>query len=384
MKSFQKPFCLVHGKQNSSQINKVIYIYIYILFQKMILRSIIYFALLSSLLVDFCVGKPEKMAIKLYVMNGETTTDDLKNTTTRLCKMALAGGLAGAVSTALLFPLDTLKTLKQIPPQPSSSISSPLIIKSLLNLYSGFFPSVLGSIPSSFLYFGSYEASKHLLHHNVWSSNPIPRPLISTISAAIGNIASSIIFVPKDAIKSQMQGIKSNRMVWEGASHLTKVHEITAGQIIIHTLKTKGIKGLYPSYRATLARNIPSAVFRFAIYEELRHMFSVRIANNVANPKNIENVGYLIAGALASSLSSVATTPIDVVKTRIATGIISANTPIYSALIDIGRKEGPLGLFAGVEQRALWSGAFGSIGFVSYEKFKQLLKVENVSKDATS
>lgn len=79
----------------------------------------------------------------------------------------------------------------------------------------------------------------------------------------------------------------------------------------------------------------------------------------------------MVAGGLASALSSIATTPFDVVKTRLATGVIPPGTPIVQALHDIARIEGVNGLFAGAQARLLYSAAFGGVGFACFEACKQ-------------
>lgn len=43
-----------------------------------------------------------------------------------------------------------------------------------------------------------------------------------------------------------------------------------ARQIVQRTLREKGVQGLYCGYWATLSRNIPSAVIRFSLYEEIK------------------------------------------------------------------------------------------------------------------
>jgi hypothetical protein len=40
--------------------------------------------------------------------------------------------------------------------------------------------------------------------------------------------------------------------------------------VVSSILQQEGLRGLYRGYRATLLRNIPSAVLRFALYEELK------------------------------------------------------------------------------------------------------------------
>ena len=72
-------------------------------------------------------------------------------------KLAIAGGLAGGLANAIIYPIDTIKTIRQ---SDSSIKNSAQAINRLRNTgwkqaYSGFIPAVLGAIPSSALYFGS-------------------------------------------------------------------------------------------------------------------------------------------------------------------------------------------------------------------------------------
>lgn len=45
---------------------------------------------------------------------------------------------------------------------------------------------------------------------------------------------------------------------------------LTAGAIIRRTLREHGVRGLYRGYWPTLSRNIPSAIIRFSLYEEMK------------------------------------------------------------------------------------------------------------------
>lgn len=293
-----------------------------------------------------------------------TLKNDLKQFDFRL---PLAGGIAGGISSAVLFPIDTYKTMRQT----DSTITSVrtaylrLLAKGdVMRIYSGFWASVLGSIPSSALYFGTYEFAKQYLNNNF--GNRLARPLLHMFSAASGNIISSIVFVPKDAIKQKMQAIRTGSMETSLAKGTVNTLNI-AKQI----LQQQGLKGFYPSYRATLLRNIPSAIIRFSVYEEIKLLVS-------SNSCGVwTNVGYAIAGGCASSLSSLLTTPIDVVKTRLATGLLPPHTPILGALRMIAKTEGIPALFAGAQARIVLSALFGAVGFVSFEKAKELLGVKS-------
>ena len=108
-----------------------------------------------------------------------------------------------------------------------------------------------------------------------------------------------------------------------------------------------GVKGFYPSYRATLAKNIPSAVIRFTLYEELKIIIGTDELNG-SGSKSRRAVLLMLAGSAASMISSACSTPFDVIKTRVALGTISQSTPIYKAIADIIRFEGVQGIYAGI------------------------------------
>lgn len=69
------------------------------------------------------------------------------------------------------------------------------------------------------------------------------------------------------------------------------------------------------------------------------------------------------------------TTPFDVVKTRLATGVVPAGTPVFAAMKGVVASEGLKGLFAGVQARVLMSALFGGVGFASFEACKRQLGV---------
>jgi Mitochondrial carrier protein len=84
---------------------------------------------------------------------------------------------------------------------------------------------------------------------------------------------------------------------------------------------------------------------------------------------------YALCGGVASAFSSVLTTPFDVVKTRLATGVVPAGTPVFIAMKGVVAAEGLKGLFAGVQARVLMSALFGGVGFASFEACKRQLGV---------
>ena len=274
-------------------------------------------------------------------------------------KIALSGGMAGGITVAFLQPIDTIKTMRQVDPNIRTVYDalSKLRNTGFLQAYSGLLPAVLGSAPSSAVYFGTYETAKLYLR-SMFSS--LSRQYIHMFAACSGNVISSLIFVPKDLIKTRMQSLKTASM-----------SKVSFRTVVSDIYRKDGLLGFYANLRVVLAKNIPSAVVRFTLYEELKLLINSGMAKA---PAHI----YLIAGSVASACSSACNTPFDVLKTRIAAGSIDKSTPIIMGIREIYRKEGISGMYAGVGPRILWSALFGGIGLTSFEICKSFLNVSNV------
>ena len=163
-------------------------------------------------------------------------------------------------------------------------------------MYSGFIPAVIGAIPSSAIYFGSYETIKKYL--SIQFQDRLSRQSIHMLSASCGNLFSSIIFVPKEAIKQNIQAVRTGVSL-----NGNKAKLVSSIDIMRSIVRKKGIAGLYPSYKATLMRNVPSAVvtkinipkgeidyfvfnlqIRFTLYEELRRLIKEKVPEEFSAP----------------------------------------------------------------------------------------------------
>lgn len=300
-------------------------------------------------------------------------------------RVALAGGVAGATGSAVLYPIDSAKTLRQSDPGSYSSVKDALFQMlrskhSIQRVYKGILPAALGAIPSSALYFGAYEASKVALQKLMGdkarsdSENDYRRRLfVHGLAAASGNVISSFVFVPKEVIKQQLQ-----MRYGEGAAKTT----------MRSIVKQKGISGLYAGYGATLLRNIPSATIRFVLYEELKRKWAATQHDGTSSSsspertKKLKAAGTFLAGAVAGSTSSFVMTPIDVVKTRMATG--SCPLGVKSCMAHVIKEVGWKGLYAGAGSRVLWSGAFSAIGFGTFELVKGCLGVASSTSSSST
>jgi Mitochondrial carrier protein len=294
-------------------------------------------------------------------------------------KIALAGGIAGAVGSSALYPMDAAKTLRQSKPSEYSSVFHALgnlartktatgeFTWHIQKVYRGVIPAAVGAIPSSALYFGAYESMKALLKRRFplegdckpvkgvkLRKNTFPnRLLVHALAAMSGNVLSSAVFVPKELVKQQLQYRQSGNVLG----------------VMVDILTTKGLGGMYLGYKATLLRNIPTAVLRFSLYEEFRYRWTdpEERDSNIVSPK------FFLAGAAAGVLASGVMTPVDVLKTRLATGTCPVD--VRSCFLWVIQQEGIAGLYSGAGSRMVFSGAFSAIGFGTFEWAKGVLGV---------
>ncbi|KAJ1623022.1 mitochondrial carrier domain-containing protein [Pavlovales sp. CCMP2436] len=275
-------------------------------------------------------------------------------------RRASAGALAGALANGLLHPLDTVKTIRQTSPKDFSGTFKTLgriwRTSGPRGLYGGFGTAMIGAMPSSFLFFGTYEFIKQKLHSLNPDCSVEERARIHVMAAAAGNAVSSLIFVPKEMVKQRLQR--------------ARVQGVATGvrKVVATIIKENGVKGLYAAYTATICRNIPTTALNWLIYEELRLRLSAGNESSVIRSRS------MVCGAISGAISSIAMTPLDVVKTRLATGSYIASLGLRGGLLKLAREEGLAGLFAGAKARMVGAALFSAIGLSTYEACKKAFR----------
>lgn len=196
-------------------------------------------------------------------------------------------------------------------------------------------------------------------------------PAISHMAAAsIGESAACMIRVPTEVIKAKMQTNATN------ASSLSKtfrmvLEETRAGSGPLGKLTG----GLYRGYGITLMREIPFAMIQFPIYEFLKKYWTENLRGGVpVNPLQAA-----ACGSFGGAIAAAATTPLDVVKTRLMLGA-DKDGKLYEGALDVVRRtaaENPARkyavFFSGIQPRVMWISIGGFVFFGAYEGFKTTL-----------
>lgn len=268
--------------------------------------------------------------------------------TGNVLKSALAGGLSSALSTSILYPMDTIKTQVQ-----ASTLNFPEVIAKLpqigvQGLYRGSIPAVLGQFSSHGLRTGIFEASKLVL---VKFAPTLPDIQVQSAASFCSTVLGTAVRIPCEVLKQRLQaGIFDN-----------------VGEAIVGTWQQDGLKGFFRGTGATLCREVPFYVAGMGLYAESKKAFQQVLG------RELEPWETILVGALSGGLAAVATTPFDVMKTRTMTA--PQGRPVSMSLVafSILRHEGPIGLFKGAVPRFFWIAPLGAMNFAGYELAKKAM-----------
>lgn len=271
----------------------------------------------------------------------------------------LAGSVAGTVEHCGIFPVDTIKTHAQSLGEKSSMRSISVQIyqqHGVRGFFRGLPALISGAAPAHAVFFGIYEATKHLFGGNMAGHHPFE----VAMAGACATVAMDAVLTPMDAVKQRMQlSVGSYSSLFDC---LRKVRQ------------RDGLRSLYAGYGTTLVMNLPfNAVFLTA-YET-----SKKLAVDKMHFSEESAMVHLTCGAVAGMAAAAVTNPLDVAKTRLQTMHETGRsyTGMMNTLAQIYEKEGPMGLMRGTRPRILLHGTSAAIVWGVYEYMKRILAGPN-------
>ncbi|TIC14920.1 hypothetical protein E3Q13_03504 [Wallemia mellicola] len=253
--------------------------------------------------------------------------------------LATAGSIAAFSVDMLVYPLDTIKTRYQSAPKGISLLSI-----SYRNLYAGVGPVVAATLPSAAVFFTTYEQLGGLLR----KSTSFSAPITQIIASNIAECASCAVLAPAELIKQNAQ--VENK---ENTATLTR-----------RLFRRENIRTLLAGYRALVFRNLPFTTVQWPIYEHFKKLFRSKDFSR----GQASGMAAMIAGTAAST----ATTPVDVVKTRIMIQNQKSGG-VWSTTKDVISSDGVKGLFRGGLLRSSWAALGAGVYLGSFEKAKESL-----------
>lgn len=272
-----------------------------------------------------------------------------------------AGGAARAAAQATIHPLDTLKVRMQATDKAPSVKARVVVGQAKANmsarvgakaatLYKGVGSAAGGAGIAIGAYFAFYSAATTFLqeHSNMG---------VGAVAFAAGGFAafsSSFVKVPLAVtIRSVQAGVYKNPLI--------------AARAIVAKAGTRGLfTGLVP----TVLEDIPDMAVKFAAYESLRNAHEILMGRRASTTED------LIMGGGSGALAAAATTPFDVVKTRMMCN--AAQRPgIVTSAREVYGMGGGKAFFRGVGPRTLSNGINSALFFCLFEAMRRSLKARD-------
>mmetsp|Transcript_13965 Transcript_13965/g.33096 ORF Transcript_13965/g.33096 Transcript_13965/m.33096 type:complete len:345 (+) Transcript_13965:896-1930(+) len=294
-------------------------------------------------------------------LQGGRWVDGLKN--------GAASGLATVCAKSALQPFDAMKTLQMNSVEPLSLGAAASELWARGAFYNGLAITLVGSVPSTYVYFSVYQFIKSHLTSR-WgvsrdsSSDFRWRCAVVLCAAGIGNFIASFLRPPYEMVKQRLQtGL-----------------DASAFAAIAHVYGEHGLAGFWRGLCAQMARDIPYAMATLLTYEVARAVYRTSSLRGRPTKEQATDLGPLenaFLGAVAGSVGSIVTNPMDVMMTRVNLG---KNAAGLDGLIATGREilagEGPGAFFKGCGPRLAHKAPANAVFFLTYEFFRALLGVK--------
>ena len=203
----------------------------------------------------------------------------------------IIGGITGFVSQGLTWPMEYLKTTKQLPRYRKSSIINTLIsdfkINGITTVYRGLVPQIISSVPRSAIRFTVYEhLSERLTDENGNLSNG--EKFFSGLVA--GGIEAATVMTPAEVIKIQ-----------------TINKGLNVSNVIKNIYKENGLFSFYKGGLQTTLRQATTQGTSFLVYDKSKKIYE----------KNdyLKNYSGILAGMMGGTIAVLVNNPIDAIKT---------------------------------------------------------------------
>jgi hypothetical protein len=326
------------------------------------------------------------------------------NAPSRRCTVlenSLAGAAAGLVGETLCHPFDTVNTrLKVMPGRVGFLAATQQIVgrEGPRALFAGMGATLLASVPSSALYFATYEIFKHA---GLMAFPGAPSPALHACAGAASELAGSVIIVPAEVVKCRLQlgrdpvgasggwarfsaavtgraesclPSKSSRVslasAASGENYRSSFHAFRA------IARAEGLRGLYAGYVPCLLTDCTFSALQFVLYEQLKPWAQRAQGRDPEAPPDHRTA--LGCGAVAGAAAAALSNPLDVVTTRMmvqggssAAARDGAGGLRAAGAIDCARRlvrdEGVRALGRGVVPRVLSITPMASVTFCVYE-----------------
>ncbi|XP_017754402.1 PREDICTED: peroxisomal membrane protein PMP34 [Eufriesea mexicana] len=278
---------------------------------------------------------------------------------------AISGAAGGVVAMAAFFPLDTVRSRLQLE-EDRESKSTLATIRDLVakegpaTLYRGMIPVLQSLCASNFVYFYTFHGLKMLrTSRNQTAGNDL---LVASIAGVINVLSTTPLWVVNTRLKMRGVGHIQDRSNNEYDS-------LYAG--LLYIWKHEGLGKLWVGTFPSLMLVMNPAI-QFMTYETIKR----RILASYHGSQSSAWIFFAI-GAVAKTIATALTYPLQLVQTKLRHGHKYPNLPINASSLEILfyilKKQGIAGLYKGMEAKLLQTVLTVGLMFLTYEKIARFV-----------
>lgn len=296
------------------------------------------------------------------------------------------GGMASMIAGFATHPLDLIKVRMQLQGEvvaapalafaghanvaaPSGPFSVGLNVaraEGVQALYSGVSATLLRQALYSSTRMGLYEYLKHQWRDESTEKGASGLSLYKKVTAAlVAGGTGAIVGNPADLAMVRMQA--DGRLPVHERRNYTGV-----GNALYRMVQQDGVLSLWTGSAPTVTRAMLVTAAQLATYDQIKDA----VTKNHMVPEGLAT--QVVASCGAGVLASVASNPIDVVKTRVMNMKVDGGAPPYRGALDCAiktlRAEGPMALYKGFVPTVTRQGPFAIVLFLSLEQIKKLIE----------
>ena len=321
----------------------------------------------------------------------------------------IAGALAGSLADITVHPIDTINTRLKVSSGKHLGGTLGYVLRTIYTegfsaLYKGIGPTIYQTLPMNAVWFGTYEYSKKVGTEHC----PVGyEPLVHLSSGALGELTSSIFYVPFDVVKTRMQLGENPHEASRGT--VGSVSNYNNTWDAFNTIYRKeGVRGLYSGYKACILADCSMQALQFMFYERMKTVLlknkkawhekeqlqaaAAAAATNTTGQLALDAKEIFFCGAVSGGTAAFLTNPVDTVTARLMTqGYGAATTTVvttkdvpllkYSGVWQcaqtIVREEGAQSLMRGWLPRTLRFSVLGALTLAVYEKLRDIMGFED-------
>jgi hypothetical protein len=283
-----------------------------------------------------------------------------------LWKLALAGSLATMVADMSMHPMDCIKTLQQSDqgmgltvPQAAQWIGAQA---GLAGFYKGFGTYAVCDSIGGALKFTTFELGKRKLQP--FLSQGATKNAVLFACAGVAFVASSVITVPGELLKQQLQ-MGHYDGLWEATTSIWQ---------------TQGVAGFYQGYEGVFLRDVPYTAMELGLYEMLKNNFcslqqqlqkESTAAPTAATTTSLGPSMEILAAGLTGAIVGLLTTPLDTIKTKMMVDSDYMGCSFWDTLMLTVQDHGASSVWVGSLARVAWLLPATAIYLPTYDFLKR-------------